>query len=199
MDGRATARHLHGEIARAAPCLTVKVPAESADAVSSIIVPPSLTTGALCQTRTIMVLMLVNLQEAAAIFRVARSAPSSWTVLCNYVKVGPRSGPHTCVALAETAPTDLTAAYASPLGAQPQSDLSLTASDLARYVRQVGARRSLHAPPRCPEARLPQIQSAGDRAGALGVCYHRVLRAVLKKHTPGTLQAAGAGACGRNL
>ena len=34
VDGRATARHLHGKIERAARCLTVKVPAESADAVS---------------------------------------------------------------------------------------------------------------------------------------------------------------------
>ena len=33
-DGRASTRHLHGKIARAARCLTVKVPAESAGAVA---------------------------------------------------------------------------------------------------------------------------------------------------------------------
>ena len=37
-----------------------------------IIVPSTLTTGALCPTRTTMVLMLVNLQGAAVIFRVGR-------------------------------------------------------------------------------------------------------------------------------
>ena len=34
VDGRATTRHLHGTTERAARCGTVKVPAESADAVS---------------------------------------------------------------------------------------------------------------------------------------------------------------------
>ena len=34
VDGRATARHLHGTTERAARCDTVKVSAESADAVS---------------------------------------------------------------------------------------------------------------------------------------------------------------------
>ena len=34
VDGRATARHLHGKMERAVRCLTVKVSAESADAVS---------------------------------------------------------------------------------------------------------------------------------------------------------------------
>ena len=37
-----------------------------------IIVPSTLTTGALCPTRTTMVLMLVHLQGAAVIFRVGR-------------------------------------------------------------------------------------------------------------------------------
>ena len=73
VDGRATTRHLHGTTERAARCGTVKVSAESFDAVSSeIIVPSTLTTGALCLTRTTMVLMLVNLQGAAVIFRVGR-------------------------------------------------------------------------------------------------------------------------------
>ena len=34
VDGRATARHLHGKMERAVRCFTVKVSAESADAVS---------------------------------------------------------------------------------------------------------------------------------------------------------------------
>ena len=75
VDGRATARHLHGKIERAARCLTVKVQAESADAECSleIIVPSTLTTRALCPTRTtVLVLMLINLQGAAVIFRVGR-------------------------------------------------------------------------------------------------------------------------------
>ena len=35
VDGRATARHLHGNIERAVRCVTVKVSAESAGAVAS--------------------------------------------------------------------------------------------------------------------------------------------------------------------
>ena len=56
---------------------------------------------------------------------------------------------------------------------------------------QVGARRSLHAPPRCSEARLPQRQPAGP-AGALEVRYRGAAGAVLRRnHTPGS----GASAC----
>jgi hypothetical protein len=44
VHGRATARHLHGKIERAARCLTVKVSAESAGAVASNVFFESLTT-----------------------------------------------------------------------------------------------------------------------------------------------------------
>jgi hypothetical protein len=44
VDGRATARHLHGKIERAARCLTVRVSAESAGAVASNVFFESLTT-----------------------------------------------------------------------------------------------------------------------------------------------------------
>ena len=44
VDGRATARHLHGIIARAVRCYTVKVSAESAGAVASNVFLRSLTT-----------------------------------------------------------------------------------------------------------------------------------------------------------
>jgi hypothetical protein len=98
VDGRATTRHLHGTTERAARCGTVKVSAESFDAVSSeIIVPSTLTTGALCLTRTTMVLMLVNLQGAAVIFRVGR-----------HHHRGPFcEGRGLTHALTDTAPTDL--------------------------------------------------------------------------------------------
>ena len=77
-----------------------------------IIVPPTLTTGALCPTRTTMVLMLVHLQGAAVIFRVGR-----------HHHHGPFcEGQGLTHALTDTPPTDLTVATHSPLGAQPQSD-----------------------------------------------------------------------------
>ena len=44
VDGRATARHLHGKIERAVRCVTVKVSAESAGAVASNVFFESLTT-----------------------------------------------------------------------------------------------------------------------------------------------------------
>ena len=49
VDGRATARHLHGKIERAARCLTVKVTAESAGAVASTMFFQSLTTRQSCR------------------------------------------------------------------------------------------------------------------------------------------------------
>ena len=77
-----------------------------------IMVPSTLTTGALCPTRTTMVLMLVHLQGAAVIFRVGR-----------HHNRGPFcEGRGLTHALTDTAPTDLTVAYASPLGAQLQSN-----------------------------------------------------------------------------
>ena len=77
-----------------------------------IIVPSTLTTGALCPTRTTMVLMLVNLQGAAVIFRVGRHHHHG--SFCE--------GHGLTHALTDTPPTDLTVATHSPLGAQPQSD-----------------------------------------------------------------------------
>ena len=44
VDGRATARHLHGTTERAVRCDTVKVSAESAGAVASNVFLESLTT-----------------------------------------------------------------------------------------------------------------------------------------------------------
>ena len=44
VDGRATTRHLHGNIERAVRCVTVKVSAESAGAVASTMFFESLTT-----------------------------------------------------------------------------------------------------------------------------------------------------------
>ena len=144
MDGRATTRHLHGTTERAARCGTVKVSAESFDAVSSeIIVPSTLTTGALCLTRTTMVLMLVNLQGAAVIFRVGRHHHRGQ--LCEG-----RGQSHT--------PSQ------TPLPLTAHGRLALTAGCpatvrpyLAPTVRQVGASRSLHVSPRCPQARVPQL------------------------------------------
>ena len=77
-----------------------------------IIVPSTLTTGALCPTRTTMVLMLVHLQGAAVIFRVGRHHHHG--SFCE--------GQGLTHALTDTPPTDLTVATHSPLGAQPQSD-----------------------------------------------------------------------------
>ena len=77
-----------------------------------IIVPPISNAGALCPTRTTMVLMLVNLQGAAVIFRVGRHHHHG--SFCE--------GRGLAHALTDTPPTDLTVATHSPLGAQPQSD-----------------------------------------------------------------------------
>ena len=72
-DGRATARHLHGKIERAARCLTVKVSAESAGAVASnVVFFESLATrqsGRLAQPDGVV---LAHLQGVAATFRVGR-------------------------------------------------------------------------------------------------------------------------------
>ena len=75
MDGRATARHLHGKIERAARCLTVTAPASqpnrpaqsrdncSLNSDDRRLVPDPHNHG---------LLMLVHFQGAAAIFRVGR-------------------------------------------------------------------------------------------------------------------------------
>ena len=64
-------------------------------------------------------------------------------------------------------------------------------------MRQVGARRSIHVPPRCPEARLPQIQPAGEQERLKGAMGLR--QAVLRKHTPGSgtvVPMVETGECG---
>ena len=116
MDGRATTRHLHGKMERAVRCLTVKVSAESADAVSrdncSLNSDDRRLVGRPAQPWRAMVLMLVNLQGAAVIFRVGRHHHHG--SFCE--------GQGLTHALTDTPPTDLTVATHSPLEAQPQSD-----------------------------------------------------------------------------
>ena len=154
VDGRATACHLHGKIESALRAVLGR-DRRSHSRIGrrslEIIVPPisRLTTGALCPTRTTMLLMLVNLQGAAAIFRVGR-----------HHHRGPfcegRSLTH---ALTDTPPTDA-----------PHGRHALTAGCpatvrpyLAPTVRQVVASRSLHVLPRCPQARVPQFQPVGEQ------------------------------------
>ena len=77
---------------------TPKFPLRADDSKGYVVVE---TTGALCPTRTTMVLMLVNLQGAAAIFRVGRHHNRG--LFCE--------GRGLTHALTDTAPTDLTVAY----------------------------------------------------------------------------------------
>ena len=112
MDGRATARHLHGKMERARALAYREGSSRIGRRSLEIIVISTLTTGALCPTRTTMVLMLVHLQGAAAIFRVGRHHHHG--SFCE--------GRGLTHALTDTPPTDLTVATHSPLGAQPQSD-----------------------------------------------------------------------------
>jgi hypothetical protein len=75
VDGRATARHLHGKIERAARCLTVKISVESAGAVASNVFFESLTTrqsGRLTADSHNLMVVLAHLQGVAATFRVGR-------------------------------------------------------------------------------------------------------------------------------
>ena len=104
MDGRATARHLHGMIERAARCLTVKVSAESAGAVASTMFFQSLTTrqsGRLPDSHNLMV-VLAHMQGVAATFRVGRHHHRGPL----YEALGRTH------ALTDIAPTDLTVAAA---------------------------------------------------------------------------------------
>jgi hypothetical protein len=130
---------------------------------------------------TTMVLMLKNLQGAVAIFRVGR-----------HHHRGPFcEGRGLTHALTDTDPTDLTLVYASPLGAQPQSDRILRVL-CGRLVPGAHFMLLLDALKRA--CRRSSLQAS---SGALDVRYGfiGVLRAVLRKHTPGS----GTGACGRNL
>ena len=102
VDGRATARHLHGKIERAARCLTVKVSAESAGAVASTMFFQSLTTR---QSRRLAQPdggAGTPAQGVAATFRVGR-----------HHHRGPlHEGRGLTHALTQIAPTDLTVAAA---------------------------------------------------------------------------------------
>ena len=102
VDGRATARHLHGKKERAARCLTVKVSAESAGAVASTMFFQSLT----------------NRQSR----RLAQPDGGAGTPAGRGCHLQGRSAPHHCGplhegrglthALTHIAPTDLTVAAA---------------------------------------------------------------------------------------
>ena len=92
VDGRATARHLHGMIERAVRCYAVKVSAESAGAVASNVFLESLTTdnptkisGRLAQQPDVnLMVVLAHLQGVAATFRVGRHH----TIVHRSMKVG---------------------------------------------------------------------------------------------------------------
>ena len=100
------------------------------------------------------------------------------------VKVGASPTP----LLTDTAPTDLTVATHSPLGAQEQSD-SILRVLCGRLVPGAQFMSLLDA---LKEARLPQIQPAGEQERLK--CAIGLPQAVLRKHTPGSR----TGAHGRN-
>ena len=103
MDGRATARHLHGNIERAVRCVTVKVSAESAGTVASNVFLESLTTrqsGRLAQPDG-----GAGTPAGHGCHLQGRSAPPSWTTRLH-------EGRGLTHALTDTAPTDLTVAVA---------------------------------------------------------------------------------------
>ena len=102
VDGRATARHLHGIIERAVRCDTVKVSAESAGAVASTMFLESLPTrqsGRLAQPDG-----GAGTPAGRGCHLQGRSAPPSWTT--------PHEGRGLTHALTHDAPTDLTVAAA---------------------------------------------------------------------------------------
>ena len=144
-----------------------------------IIVPSISNAGALCPTRTTMVLMLVNLQGAAVIFRVGR-----------HHHRGPFcEGRGLTHALTNTAPTDLTVATHSPLGAQPQSDriLRLPCGRLAPAAPYPFVLDTLKRA--CRSSSLQASRSARSALSGCGLPW-----ALVRKHTPGS----GTGAHGRN-
>ena len=102
MDGRATARRLHGRTAHTVRCATVKVSSESAGAVASNMFLRSLTkTDTVAESHNLMV-VLAHLQGAAATFRVGR----------HHHRAPLHEGRGLTHALTHTAPTDLTVAAA---------------------------------------------------------------------------------------
>ena len=70
VDGRATARHLHGIIERAVRCDTVKVSAESSGAVASNVFFESLTTRQKVADSHNLMVVLAHLQGVAATFSI---------------------------------------------------------------------------------------------------------------------------------
>ena len=66
VDGRATARHLHGRTAHTVRCATVKVSAESAGAVASNVFLESLTTRHKVADSHNLMVVLAHLQGVAA-------------------------------------------------------------------------------------------------------------------------------------
>ena len=122
-----------------------------------------------------MVLMLVNLQGAAAIFRVGR-----------HHHRGPFcEGQGLIHALTDTAPTDLAVAYASPLGAQPQSDRILRVL-CGRLVTGAHFMPLLDALKRT--CRISSLQASRSARSALSGCCGR--GAEMKSHS-----GSGASAC----
>jgi len=126
-----------------------------------------------------MVLMLVNLQGAAVIFRVGR-----------HHHRGPFcEGRGLTHALTDTAPTDLTVATHAPLGAQPQSDriLRLPCGRLAPAAPYMFALDTLKRA--CRSSSL-QVLSRCEQKVALEVRYPAYIRLpwvlVMRKHTPGS-------------
>jgi hypothetical protein len=188
VDGRATACHLHGKIESALRAVLGR-DRRSHSRIGrrslEIIVPPisRLTTGALCPTRTTMVLMLVNLQGAAAIFRVGR-----------HHHRGPfcegRSLTH---ALTDTPPTDAPHGRHATHRWVPSHSPTVSCA-----YRAAGCRQPLPtcspSMPSSARATVPACRRAGP--GALETCAIGLPWALVRKHTPGSGTATGAG--GRN-
>ena len=146
-----------------------------------IIVPSTLTTGALCPTRTTMVLMLVNLQGAAVISRVGRHHHHG--SLC--VKVGASHTPsQTHLPLTSQSPRTHTAGCP-----QPQSDRILR----VLCGRLVPGAQFMTLPDALKRAcRRSSLQASRSARSALSGCRRRCGE---EAHSRG---GSGTGAHGRN-
>ena len=159
VDGRATARHLHGIIERTVRCHTVKVSAESPEQSRA---PCSLS---LCQPDKVadshnLMVVLADLQGVVATFRVGR-----------HHHRGPlHEGRGLTHALTHTAPTDLTVADATLLVAQAQSDrvLRLLCGRLAPVAAHTFALDALKR-----ASRSPSLQPSRSTQSALSGCGRR--------------------------
>ena len=144
-----------------------------------------LTTGALCPTRTTMVLMLVHLQGAAVIFRVGR-----------HHHHGPFcEGRGLTHALTDTAPTDLTVSPRTHRWV-PSHSPTVSCAYCAAGWRQPLAPYT-HVLPRCPQARVPQLQPVGKQERSN--CAIGLPQALVRKpQTPGsgTVPVVETGECG---